>query len=389
MAHTERAHSLLSASGSSRWLNCTPSARLEDTKEESERSSYAREGTLAHEIAEVKLLRSLGMIQEKDYVSKSFELEKNEFYSEEMEEEVQKYVDYILGEFEASKNITPDAIILLEQLVDLTHYIEEGFGTNDCIIIADKVLKVIDLKYGKGIRVYPEDNSQLKLYGLGALRKYEMAFDIEIVELTIIQPRLDHGSSWKIPASDLVNWGETVVIPRAKMAYEGIGEFNPGSHCKWCKVKATCRALQVKSMDIARFEFAEPPLLTDDEILSVYKQIGEIQDWFSSVQEYIMTSAMEGKQWKGYKLVEGRSNRKWIDESAVANTLVENKYDPKDFMITKLGGIGMVEKLIGKTKFNELLGNKTMKPPGAPALVPESDKRPALGIEQAKLDFTN
>jgi hypothetical protein len=389
MAHEERSHSLLSASGSERWLNCTPSARQEEKVKEQASSSYAQEGTLAHEFGEIGILHALGQMNDLEYSKKFSELATNEFYSEEMDDEVQKYVDFVMAEFEASKAITPDAVIMLEESIDLTHYIKEGFGTNDCVIIADKILKVIDLKYGKGIRIYPEQNSQLKLYGLGALRKYELSFDIETVELTIIQPRLDHGNSWRISVIDLINWGDTVVKPKATMAYAGKGEFCPGDWCKWCAVKPKCRALQKRSMEVAKHEFAEPALLTDDEILIVYEQMHMIQDWFSSVSAYIMTEATNGKVWKGYKLVEGKSNRKWVDESVVSKILLDNKYEPTEFMITKLGGIGIVEKLLGKAKFAEVLATQVVKPQGSPTLVPESDKRSAMGIEQAKKDFTN
>ena len=385
--HADRKHALLSASGASRWINCTPSPRLEEQFEESATSSFAAEGTLAHEFGDLALKSSIEVLSKKDSARDLEILRKHPLYTDEMEEQVHKYVSYVLEEFTAAKLKTIGALLLIEEKVDLTHFIEEGFGTNDAIVIADGTMEVIDLKYGKGIRVDAEDNSQLKLYGLGALRAYELLYDIHTVKMTIHQPRLDHISSAEISAVDLNTWGEDIVKPKAKLAYAGEGEQIAGSWCQWCKVKARCAALAGESLKMAKHDFKKPQLLTDKQLLEVYKQIPGFTGWASAVKDYILAEAIAGKKWKGYKLVEGRSNRKWVDDVKVAAQLLKLKFAPEKFMVSKLGGITLIEKLVGKDKFQTILGSLVVKPQGAPTIAEESDKRPAMGIEQAKVDF--
>ena len=223
--HTGRVHALLSASGASRWMKYTPSARLEE-EYPSQSSVFAQEGTLAHEFAETMLRYEIGQINLQVYDATIEDLRSSELYTDEMEEQVQKYVSHVMESYAEALSITPDALMLIEEKVDLTHYIEDGFGSCDDVIIADNQLIVEDLKYGKGVRVDAQDNSQLKLYALGALRRYEMHYDIETVRMSIIQPRLDHISTWEISAKDLIEWGETVVKPTAKKAYAGEGELS-------------------------------------------------------------------------------------------------------------------------------------------------------------------
>jgi hypothetical protein len=385
--HTERAHALLSASGASRWLNCTPSARLEEQFEDKGTTSYAAEGTLAHELSEWHLRKFLKMNDNTD-ILKIAEIQASEFYSEEMEDEVSKYVTYVIEQFNEAKRKTEGALLLIEQKVDLTSFIKEGFGTNDAIIIADGTMEVIDLKYGKGIRVSAVDNSQLKLYGLGALLEHELSFDIHDVKLTIVQPRLDAISSWEIAAIDLQNWGDQFVRPRALLAFDGKGQVEAGIWCKWCKAKNRCKTLAAKNMEVAKYDFALPNLLTDEELIEVYEKMDAIQDWISSVGVYILDEALKGKIWPGYKLVEGKSNRKWTDEAKVIEEL-KPIYKQEDYLNIKLKGLTDITKLLGSTKFNTLLSPFIVKPQGKPTLVPESDKRPALGVNQAKADFEN
>ena len=387
--HSIRKHALLSASGSSRWLHCTPSARLEEKFEESSPSTssvYADEGTLAHEFGDLNLRKAAGRITDSVFEKEIKELRKHPLYSSEMEGEVDKYVTYVLEAFAEAKQKTPDAVLMIEERLDFSHLVEQGFGTGDAGVIADGVLEIIDLKYGKGIRVEAEENPQLMLYGSGALRSFELMYDIHTIKLTIVQPRLDHISSWKIKVKDLISWGEKIVKPAAAKAYEGKGVQKAGDHCKWCKVKAMCATLAAKNVALAKHEFKDPHLLTDSQLLEVYKQQPMLVDWVNAVAEHILAEALKGKQWKGYKIVEGRSQRKWIDEDKVIETL-ELSHDPKDFMVSKLAGIPAIEKLLGKKDFPILLGEMVLLPPGKPTLVPESDKRPAMGIEQAKLDF--
>ena len=387
--HSARKHALLSASGASRWLQCPPSARLEEKFEESSPSTssvYADEGTLAHEFGDLNLRKAAGRISDSVFDKEIKELRKHPLYSSEMEGEVDKYVTYVWEAFAEAKQKTPDAVLMIEERLDFSHLVEQGFGTGDAGVIADGVLEIIDLKYGKGIRVEAEENPQLMLYGSGALRSFELMYDIHTIKMTIVQPRLDHISSWEISVKDLVNWGEKIVKPAAAKAYEGKGVQEAGDHCKWCKVKAMCATLAAKNVALARHEFKDPYLLTEKQLIEVYKQQPMLVDWVNAVSEYLLAEALKGKQWPGYKIVEGRSPRKWMDEEKVIATLGLS-HDPKDFMVSKLAGIPAIEKLLGTKDFHALLGERVLLPPGKPTLVPESDKRPAMRIEQAKLDF--
>jgi hypothetical protein len=387
--HSTRKHALLSASGAHRWLHCTPSARLEEKFEESSPSTssvYADEGTLAHEFGDLNLKKAAGHITESVFDKEIKELKKHPLYSAEMEGEVDKYVTYVLEAFGVAKQKTPDAVLMIEERLDFSHLVEQGFGTGDAGIIADGILEIIDLKYGKGIRVEAEENPQLMLYGSGALRSFDLMYDIHTVKMTIVQPRLDHISSWETKVNDLISWGEKTVKPAAAKAYAGEGVQKAGDHCKWCKVKAMCATLAAKNVALARHEFKDPHLLTEKQLLEVYEQQPMLVDWVNSVSEYLLAEALKGKQWPGYKIVGGRSQRKWVDEDKVIETL-ELSHDPKDFMVSKLAGIPAIEKLLGKKDFPVLLGGMVLLPPGKPTLVPESDKRPAMGIEQARLDF--
>ena len=392
--HSERAHALLSASGASRWLNCTPSPRLEEGFA-NESSSFAEEGTLAHEFAELRLRHQIDEVDDtEDYpdaVKRTFkELSKSPFFSNDMEDYVQKHVDYVLEQFAEAKRKTQDAILLIEQKVDITHLIENGFGTCDVIIIADGTLEVIDLKYGLGVRVSAEDNSQLKLYGSGALEAYDLMYDIHTVKLTITQPRMDSISSWEISAEDLRQWGEEVVKPKAQIAYAGEGEQVTGEWCKFCKASPRCKAQADRALELAKLDFAEPMLLTDAQLIEVYAQSPQVTKWLSAVTDYIFKEAMNGKKWEGYKLVDGQNRRGWTDESKAASILYDKGFADDDFYNDpKLKGIGDIEKLVGKKVFPELLGDVVAFKKTSPSLVPESDKRPALGLDQAKADFAD
>ena len=384
--HSERKHALLSASGSARWLNCTPSAKLEEKYEQSGTSEYAEEGTLAHEFGELGLLLTSGAITALEYNQKANVLRESKYYSLEMAEEVVKYVEYVTEAFRVSKKKNKIADLFIEERYDLTAYIEDGFGTGDAAIIGGDTLEIIDLKYGKGIQVSAEDNSQLKLYSLGALDTYSILYDIKKVILTIVQPRLNHISSWEISADDLYKWGEEVVKVKAAQAYAGEGELCAGSWCKWCKAKAKCRALAEENLKLAKFEFADPKELSDEELEEIYAQTDAFIDWANAVSKYMLDEALRGKNWNSYKLVEGRSNRKWSDEELVKAELEANNFKYHEFMVSKLAGLGAIEKLVGKNNFNDLLGKLIIKPKGAPTLAPIVDKRPPY-ILDAKTEF--
>jgi hypothetical protein len=382
--HSQRAHALLSASGASRWLACTPSPRLEEGFE-NKSSSFAEEGTLAHEFAEINLKRVLSLISRKEWLNLTGTLFENSFYSKDMQDHVQKHVDYVIQQFTEAKRLTPDAVLLIEQKVDITHLIEEGFGTCDVIIIADGTLEVIDLKYGMGLRVSAENNSQLKLYGSGALEAYDMLYDIHTVRLTVTQPRLDSISSWDISAEDLRQWGEEVVKPKALEAYAGKGEQVTGDHCQFCKASARCKAQADLAAETAKADFADAKLLTDEELVEIYKNIPNVSKWFKTIEQYMYDEAMAGKSWPEHKLVDGQSRRGWTDEDRALELLGD--YKQKDVLNIKLKGIGDIEKLVGKKEFPTLLGEVVAFKKTAPSLVHESDKRPAMGNEEAKSDF--
>jgi hypothetical protein len=387
MEHGTRKHALLSASGASRWINCPPSARLEEAVPERGSSRFADEGTLAHEFADISLQKETKKISASSHYNKAKTLRENELYTDEMEGEVEKYTSYVLEQLSAAKKLDKDAVLLIEEKVDLTEFIEEGFGTCDANIIGDGVLEIIDLKYGKGVKVSAVNNSQLALYAMGAIIKYDLIYDLREVKMTIHQPRLDHISSWTQSVDELERWAAEVVRPAAALAYTGEGVCKAGDHCRWCKVKAQCRAMHDYNMQLANHDFCDPKLLTDEEILEAYTKSNLLQNWAASIAEYILQTAQDGKAWDGLKVVEGRSVRKWADDKEVFEKLKKAKYRLADISQTKVLGITKIEKLLGQSKFTKLLGDFVIKPQGKPTLAPMDDKRPALGIEQAKEDF--
>ena len=385
--HENRAHALLSASGASRWMGCPPSARLEENFKDST-SDFAAEGTLAHEWAEAKLRLRLSIISVDEYREVLKSVRMHRLHTEEMEEHVEKYVDFVWAEYQAIKE--SGGVLLIEQKLDLTEYIPDGFGTGDATIVADKKLRIIDLKYGKGVRVDADDNAQLKLYGLGAYLENELSYDIKSVVLTIVQPRLNHISEFEISVKDLLDWAENEVKPKAKLAYAGEGKKTAGSHCKWCKAKAQCRELADYSTALLKVDFEEPDLLTDEEVLVVYNKIPTMLDWAKAVQDWVFDEALKGKKWDGYKLVAGISRRKWLDDEKVKTELIKKEFELKVITETKLLGITKIEKLVGKKAFIPLLGDLVIKPEGAPTLVKNSDKRRELNrSEDMKKEFND
>lgn len=387
--HASRKHALLSASGADRWMNCTPSARLEENFVEKQ-SVYAEEGTLAHEFGNVQLMHRVGSITTKVLNQELRKLRKHKLYTSEMEPEVEKYVDLVMEKYNSAKQHTLGAVLLIEERLDFSHIVEQGFGTGDANIVADGVLDVNDLKYGKGVQVDAVKNSQLMLYGLGALRKFDMAYEIETVRLSIIQPRLDHYSTWDISVEDLIKWGEEQVKPKAKDAYKGEGTHVPGSWCRFCKAKPVCRALAEENLKLAKYEFKDTVLLEDFEIEDILKQVDPFTDWIRAVTQHALNEALKGKKWEGYKLVAGRSVRRWKDEEEVKKILIEHKFKYAEFMQSKLGGITHIQSLVGKSSIDDMLGTQIVKPEGAPTLVPVTDKRTELNsLEKAKEEFAD
>lgn len=391
--HHERSHALLSPSGAHRWLNCTPSARLEEKMPPKPTSVYAEEGTLAHELAELFLQHdTLQTISDDEFSDKYETIMDNKLFNEEMLDMVPVYTDYCSEEYKSALAENPSAKMYIETKVNLSEYVPESFGSTDCTIVNDAVMEVIDLKYGKGIPVSAEWNQQEMLYALGMLAQFEMLYNIEQVKLTIVQPRLNSISSWMISVQDLINWAIDEVKPRAQAAFRGEGELSAGDWCRFCAVKNRCRALYDKQLELAKYEFAQPELLTDDQIADVLKRIPQLITWADSVKDYASDLAInQGKHWPGFKLVEGVSRRKWIDdEDKICNTIYEKfpSATEDDLFDMKLKPITSIEKQFGKKAVAESLSDIIIKPAGKPTLVPEDDKRPALGTEDAVKDFS-
>ena len=369
-------HAVLSASGSHRWLNCTPSARLE-LEFENTGSEAAREGTAAHALCEHKLKRALHMRSRRPV---------SDYDSDEMEECTDTYVDFVMEQYEAAKQVCEDPVILIEQRLDFSCYVPDGFGTGDCLIISDDRLHIIDFKYGMGILVKAEDNPQMKLYALGALAVYDALYDIREVSMTIFQPRRENVSTWTIPVEDLKAWAENELKPRAKMAYDGEGEYLPGEWCTFCRAAVRCRARAEEKLKLAQTEFRMPPLLTDAEIEDILAVLPDLTKWANEIAAYALDAALNhGKEWNGFKVVEGRSVRKYRDEAAVAEAAKEAGY--KDIYRQSLIPLTEMQRLMGKDRFEAILGGLITKAPGRPTLVPKSDRRPAMNVSNAINEF--
>jgi len=370
-------HALLSASSAHRWLHCPPSAKLTAGVTEAP-SEAALQGTAAHALAEHKLRRALKQ-QSKRPVS--------EYEDDEMDSYTNDYVSYVLEQYEQAKQVTSGAVIYIEQHLDFSNVVPGGFGTGDCLIVADGMLHVIDLKYGLGVLVEAEWNPQMMLYAIGALALFDALYDIEQVALTIFQPRRENVSTWTISVAELNEWAEQTLKPAAELAAKGEGEFYAGAWCQFCRIASTCRARAETNLELAKFEFAPPAELSPAEVAKVLTQIPELTRWASDVQDYALSQALSGEQYEGFKLVAGRSIRKYTDETAVAEAAKAAGY--RDIYKRSLLTITAMEKLMGKKQFSEILGDLVVKPDGKPTLVPVTDKRPELQISTAADDFTN
>ena len=369
-------HAVLSASGSHRWLNCTPSARLE-LEFENTGSEAAREGTAAHALCEHKLKRALHMRSRRPV---------SDYDSDEMEECTDAYAEFVMEQYETAKQVCDDPVVLIEQRLDFSCYVPDGFGTGDCLIISDDRLHIIDFKYGMGVLVEAENNPQMKLYALGALAVYDALYDIREVSMTIFQPRRENVSTWTIPVEDLKAWAENELKPRAKMAYDGEGEYLPGEWCTFCRAAVRCRARAEEKLKLAQTEFRMPPLLTDAEIEDILAVLPDLTKWANEITAYALDTALNhGKEWNGFKVVQGRSVRKYRDEAAVAEAAKEAGY--KDIYRQSLIPLTEMQRLMGKDRFEAILGGLITKAPGKPTLVPKSDRRPAMNVSNAINEF--
>ncbi len=377
-------HALLSASSSSRWLNCPPSVKLEEGFENTT-SVFAEEGTLAHELGEITLRLNLGEFKKRKYSSQLTKIMENELFTKDMPDYVDMYVDTCMEKVSEAKATTPDAIAIVEQKLDFSQWVPDGFGTGDFVIIADGTMEICDLKYGKGVQVSAKNNSQMRLYALGAISQFEFLYDIQKVKMTIIQPRLDSISTDEMTVEQLLNWADEVVKPTAELAIKGEGEFCTGDHCKFCRAKAVCRARADKNMELAQYEFQKPPTLDNNDIGFILNRVDELTSWAKDVKEYALNQALKGEEFDGFKVVEGKSNRKWANEKAVGDILIGQGFLENIIYTKKLTGISNMESAIGKKEVNRLLGNYIVKPQGKPTLASETDKRPVFN--PAKADF--
>ena len=366
--HNQRAHAILSASASFRWLNCTPSAKL-NAEIPDVTTEYAREGTCAHELAEFKVNQLLGIRTDNP-------TENLDYYDQEMEDCTDSYAQYIAEQM--SQYSSP--VVMVEQRLDFSRYVPDGFGTGDCIIVADDTLTVVDFKYGKGVAVEAEYNPQMMLYALGALEMFSILYDLNEIKMVIFQPRIENISEFSMPVSDLLDWAENELKPKAELAAKGEGDFCAGEHCRFCKVKATCRKRAEYNLQLAKYDFAMPDKLTDTEIETILATADQLTAWVADVKEYALRQALSGKQWHGYKVVAGKSNRKYTNPAAVAEAV--QAYGKNPYKEPELLGVTAMEQLLGRTQFEALLGSLTEKPQGKPTLVPYSDKRPAWSNAQ-------
>lgn len=361
---------ILQPSSAARWLHCTPSALI-NANAPHEDTVYTKEGTDAHSVCEYMLRKAMGE-------DVSDPRESLEYYDESMEIYAESYRDYCMEKFLSAGE---DAHMFIEQQLDLTRWVPESFGTADCIIISDGILSLIDFKYGQGVLVQADHNEQLMTYAAGAVDTFGEIYDFTEVEMSIFQPRRASVDTFSMSKEDLLSWADNELAPKAKMAFEGKGDFHCGAWCKFCAISGECRErAKVVAQEMIE-DYKEPETLSPEEIADLLPKLDEITSWVSDLREYALKTALSGTEYPGYKLVAGRSRRAYVDEEKVAETVREKGYDPYD---TTIKSVAQMEKLLGKKLFNDLLGGYVTKTDGAPTLVPESDKRPAIEASGAK-----
>lgn len=382
-----RSHALLSPSSASRWLSCTKSAKLEEEFPDQD-TIHTQTGTLAHAIAELYLTKHFTRMRRTTFEKRLAELEEDPLYSDEMCRHAESYKDYVQSLYQdVGEKQKP--IVEIERGIDLSSVVPESFGTCDCVVIAEPHMEVIDYKYGQGVEVSADGNPQLLLYALGALLLFEPVYDIETIGMSIFQPRLGKTDRVALTAGELRYWAEKIK-PKAELAFAGDGAFVPSEdNCRFCKAKAVCRARAEENLKLAELDFKKPDLLTMDEIAEILPKLKDLVTWAKDIEDYALEEVRDhGQTIAGYKLVEGRSIRRYTDEAAAIEALEAEGFREEDITETKILGISAMEKKLGKAKFNEILDGLVIKPEGKPALVPETDKRPAISsLSQAKKDF--
>ena len=367
------AHALLSPSAAHRWIRCPPSACLE-REFPSSSSEAAAEGTAAHALCEHKLRKFLKLRSKRPH---------SDFEDDEMDRCSDAYVSFV----QEQMGDIPSPMVLVEQRLDLTRYVPEAFGTADCIIVGGDMLHVIDFKYGMGVLVEAEHNPQMMLYALGALELLDGIYDIQTISMSIFQPRRENVCTWSLPKEELLRWARDDLVEKARLAYMGEGEYRAGEWCTFCRAAARCRARAEEKLRLAKEEFKYPPLITDEEIEDVLGEIPELIKWANAILAYAMDAAVNhGKVWMGFKIVEGRSVRRYKDEDVVAREAESAGYT--DIFDKKLISLTQMERLMGKKAFTDILDGLIEKPPGKPTLVPVSDKRPAIHTGSAQSEFT-
>jgi len=371
-------HALLSASSSNRWIHCPPSVRLSE-QFENKTSDFARQGTDAHTLCEYKLHKLLGDDVEDPTPSL-------EFYDEEMEQCAESYVTFVMEEVAKARQTTADPIVIVEQRLDFSRFVPDGFGTGDCLVIADGTLSVIDMKYGLGILVDAYQNPQMMCYALGALELFDGIYDIQEVKMTIFQPRRENVSTYTLSKDDLLQWADEILVPAAQLAFKGEGEYQCGKWCGFCPAKNSCRARAEQNLELSKYEFQKPELLEDDEIEEILEKVDDLISWSNDIKEYALQLALSGKQWANHKLVEGRSTRKYSNDNDVAAAVIKAGYDPYD---KKLLGVTAMTKALGKAKFDELLSDYIVKPPCKLTLLTNDYKRQAVKINNVNDEFNN
>lgn len=387
-------HATLSASGAKRWMSCPPSARLEERLHGifgDKSSPFAEEGTKAHSLVELKLLREKGRLGEPDGINEfNYDLRRKALGSipKEMDDATDFYAEIVLEKFLTAKKDCPDAQLLLEQRLDFSEWVPGGFGTGDTVIISDSLLEVIDFKYGKGVPVFAEGNPQARCYGLGALTRYGVLYGFTHIRNTIIQPRLDSVTEETLERSELLGWAENELKPAAELAWRGEGEFNPGEHCKFCAARAICYARAAKAMTIFKHGFETPGVIPDESIPEILEVADTAIDWINDLKAYALSQALRGQEWHGYKLVRGKKPpRKWKNEEEAKQQLIRAGYEPEVYTETKFKTVTQIEKLVGKSAFDAIFAQFVTQGEGALTLVPESDKR--TEFTSAEADFSD
>ena len=369
-------HAFLSASSSHRWLECPPSAKL-CAEHPGRGSPFSQQGTDAHTLAAYKLEKALGR-KPKDPT------EDLNWFDAEMADCTDAYADFVMEQLAEAKEHCPDPLVQVEQKVSFSRWVPEGYGTADACIIADGTMYVIDLKYGTGVLVDADWNPQIMCYALGLLEAYDGIYDIQKIRMTIFQPRRENVTTFGLTKEQLLGWAENSLAPRAQLAWNGEGNFRAGSHCQFCTVKAICRKRAEYNLEMARYDFEMPDTLNGNEIAAILPRIDQLAAWGNDVKEYALEQALAGKHFDGYKIVAGRSVSRYANDEAVARAVLAAGEDPWE---KKLLGITAMRAMLGRKRFDELLGGMVIKPPGKPTLVPETDKRPA--IDPAAADFKN